>query len=166
MRAPLAQTRMIRHEYTCTFCNGVRGLLDNPYQYSGQVVAKLCVNIATALWAIVVLFKESALARWPGSFAPSGSANEDVLAALLLVACIAATWLLVRKDRPIGLGVCIYASFLALWLYTWSTLLVAIANGITAMRPGQIAGVTVVLLLAIFAFVSNPKRKRDGSPAD
>lgn len=28
----------------CTFCRMVSGLLQNPYQYSGQVIAKICVN--------------------------------------------------------------------------------------------------------------------------
>lgn len=166
MRLPLYLSGLARRTYSCAFCAGVRDLLDNPYQYSGQVIAKLCVNIATALWAIVVLLKDDALARWPGSFAPSGSPNEDVIALFLLLMTILATFRLIRKERQIGMGVCVYASFLFLWLYTWSTLIIAVTNGITAARPGQIGGVTVVMLLAVFSFVSNPKRGKHGSPAD
>lgn len=149
----------------CQVCRVIGSILDNPYQYSGQVVAKLCVNLATVVWALVVLIKPDAIANWPATFAPPGSINEDVLALVLLTLSAFATWRLVKKSRPVGMGVCVYPIFLILWLYTLTTLLIAVVNGVTSPRPGQLAGVLVVTLLAIFAFVSNPKR-RDGSPSD
>lgn len=151
----------------CRFCKMFAGLLDNPYHYSGQVIAKLSVNLATMIWAGVVLFKRDALATWPATISPYGSFTEDMVALGLLFVSVVATTRLVRKSPPIGLGVCAYAIFLMLWLYTFVTLLLAINAGIAAVRPGQLAGVIVITALAIFAFVSNPKQRyKYGSPSD
>lgn len=152
-------------EAKCKFCSAVASLLDNPYQYSGQVVAKLCVNAATAIWATVVLVKPDALRAWPGAAFTGSLYTEDVFAAVLLIVSALAIVRLFRQRRPLLLGACAYGLMLLLWLYTWTTLVIAIGNGITATRPGQFAGVTVITALALFAFVSNPKRKRDGSPS-
>lgn len=149
----------------CRFCAAAAALLDNPYQYSGQVVAKLCVNAATAIWAIVVFVKPDALRTWPGSAFSGSVYTEDVFATVLLVISGFALVRLFRHRRPLMFGACAYGAMLLLWLYTWTTLVVAISNGITAARPGQLAGVTVITALALFAFVSNPKRTRDGSPS-
>lgn len=156
---------IFRYSKMCEFCAAVRALLDNPYQYSGQVIAKLSVNAATMMWSVVVLLKDDALARWPGNLAPARTVNEDVAALVFLVLSVIATARVVLKRPTLNMGACIYGMFLALWLYTWITLAIAVAHGITAARPGQIAGVSLVLALAIFAFVSSPKRGRDGSPS-
>lgn len=153
---------MLRKNY-CGFCSMIASLLDNPYQYSGQVVAKLSVNLATMIWALVVLLKPDALKAWPGSF--NEVLHEDLFAGTLLLLAVVAVARLLYKTSPRKLGACVYGVFLLLWLYTLATLLIAIQTGITAARPGQLAGVTIVTILAVFAFVSNPKRHRDGSPS-
>lgn len=150
----------------CRFCAATVALLNNPYQYSGQVIAKLAVNFATIIWALVVLFKPDALRTWPGSVFSGSIYAEDVLALVLLLLCAIALVRLFTHRRPLALGACVYGLLLLLWLYTWTTLIVAVYNGVTAARPGQLASVTIVTALAMFAFISNPKRKRDGSPAD
>lgn len=155
---------MLRQAY-CKFCALVASLLDNPYQYSGQVVAKLSVNLATMIWALVVLLKPDALARWPAPLFVDNPICENILAGALLLLTVIATIRLVYKASPRKLGACVYGIFLLLWLYTLATLLIAVQTGITAARPGQLAGVAVVTILAVFAFVSNPKRHRDGSPS-
>ncbi len=155
---------MILQTMQCRFCEAVGRLLDNPYQYSGQVLAKLCVNVATIIWALVVLVKPGALRVWPGALFSGDQSGEDVLAIVLLLLCAAALWRLLKRSRPLTAGACVYGVLLLLWLYTFATLLVAVHTGLTAPRPGQLAGVTVVTALAMFAFISNPKRRRDGSP--
>ena len=150
----------------CRICGLLAYLLENPYQYSGQVIAKLSVNVATMIWSAVVFIKPDALARWPASFLVSNAVHENTLAAGLFVLSFIAAIRILFKSAPLRLGACVYGVFLLLWLYTWMTLIVAVTNGITAARPGQLAGVTVLVALAAFAFVSNPKRKRHGSPSD
>lgn len=150
----------------CKTCHMIVHLLDNPYQYSGQVVSKLCVNLATIIWACVVLYKADALIAWPGSALIFLWFHEDALAAVLLLCAFFATLRLLFRSAPLRIGSCVYGVFLLLWLYTWATLVVAISTGTTAMRPGQLAGVTVVAALAMFAFISNPKKRRHGSPSD
>lgn len=157
---------MTLQKIRCKFCALTASLLDNPYQYSGQIITKLAVNGATAIWAFVVLIKSDALTTWPGSFILSGVVHENALAVALLILSAIATVRLFYKRSPIPLGACAYGLFLLLWLYTLATLLVAVHLGITALRPGQLAGVVVVTALSAFAFVSNPKRRRDGSPSD
>lgn len=156
---------MLRRTY-CKFCALVASLLDNPYQYSGQVVAKMSVNLATIIWAAVVLYKPDALVCWPGSTLFSDVLHENALACILLVLSIVSSVRLVYKSSPRKLGACVYGVFLLLWLYTFATLIITIQAGVTAIRPGQLAGVTVITVLAVLAFVSNPKRHRDGSPSN
>ena len=149
----------------CHFCKMFAHLLDNPYLYTGQLIAKLSVNLATMIWSAVVFVKPGALSTWPGRVFADTARGEDWLSILLFLLALAATLRLLFKSVPLNMGACVYGIFLLLWLYTWSTLVLAIYEGITAMRPGQLAGVTVITALAVFAFVSNPKR-RYGSPAN
>lgn len=155
----------IQNFLRCRTCALLASLLDNPYQYSGQVVAKMSVNIATMIWAAVVFVKPGALSAWPGIAFSDSSSGEDWLSAGLFLLATAASLRLVFKSAPLNMGACVYGVFLLIWLYTWCTLVLAIVGGVTALRPGQLAGVTVVTALAVFAFVSNPKH-RDGSPSN
>ena len=150
----------------CTFCRMVSGLLQNPYQYSGRVIAKICVNVATIIWSLVVLCKENALYLWPGPQLSAGIIGENFVAVLFIVLASIATGRLLLKSTPRALGACVYGSFLLLWIYTFTTLILAIASGVTALRPGQLAGVSVVTALAVFAFVSNPKPTNNEPHAD
>lgn len=149
----------------CHLCALLPRLLDNPYQYSGQVVSKLCVNVATAIWSSIVIWKTDALVTWPGSASLFLWIHEDLVALLLLILSFSATLRLLFRSAPLRIGACVYGVFLLLWLYTWSTLIVAVSTGVTQLRPGQIAGVTIVTALAMFAFISNPKRHY-GSPSN
>lgn len=148
----------------CKLCHFFGGLLHNPYQYSGQVIAKMCVNAATIVWSFVVLWKDDALAAWPSPRFIVGALGENFVAGLFLLLASVATLRLLFRSAPLILGSCVYGAFLMLWLYTLSTLIIAISSGITSLRPGQLAGVIVVTALAAFAFVSNPKRT-DNEPA-
>lgn len=147
----------------CRICALLASVLNNPYQYSGQVIAKLSVNLGTMIWAAVVMWKPGALATWPGPGSTLPILHEDLFAAIVFVLAAVASARLIFKSVPVKLGACVYGIFLLLWLYTFITLLIAIGTGATALRPGQLAGVTVVTALAIYAFVSNPKRTGDES---
>lgn len=129
------------------------------------MIAKLSINVATAIWSVVVIAKPDALSGWPGFFAVSGILHENFVAGTFLVLSILAIVRLIFHSAPLMIGACVYGLFLLLWLYTWISLLVSIEAGTTAVRPGQLAAITVVTVLAFFAFVSNPKKYNDVYPA-
>lgn len=156
----------MRISLRCRSCHTLARILDNPYQYSGQVISKLCVSVATLIWSCIVLYKSDALAAWAGAKLLDEWIDEDALAFVLLVFSVGSIWRLFRHSAPLVVGSCVYGVFLILWLYTWATLVLAITSGITALRPGQFAGVTIVTALAMFAFISNQKRSRHGSPTN
>lgn len=142
----------------CRICELLASVLNNPYQYSGQVIAKLGVNLGTMVWSLVVLWKDDALDKWPWPDSALLLLNEDLFALIMFVLASMASLRLIFKSAPIKLGACVYGVFLLLWLYTFTTLVIAIYSGATALRPGQLAGVIVITSLAVYAFVSNPKR--------
>lgn len=156
----------LRNYLRCKTCVLLSTVLDNPYHYGGQILSKLSVNIATMIWACVVIYKSDALIAWPGSASIFLWFHEDALAVTFLILSFFATIRLVFRSVPLPIGACVYGIFLLLWLYTWATLVAAIYTGDTALRPGQLAGVSVVAGLAMFAFISNPKKRHHGSPSD
>lgn len=131
----------------------------NPYHTSGALVARIAVSWATILWALVVMYKPDALKTWPGSDIV-GVVHENYIAAGMLITAVVAQLRLVFHRRPLRIGGCVYALMALLWVYSLATLLIAINLGTTALRPGQVASVTIVAALALFAFVSNPRRDR------
>lgn len=150
----------------CYTCEMFEHLFDNPYHYSGQVLAKLCVNFATLIWASVVLWKKDALIKWgEPDWMASLNVPEDTVAWVLVILIIFALLRLFMRSPPKAIGACAYGVFLLIWLYTWGTLIIAIHAGESTVRPGQLAGVSVITFLAMFAFIANPK-KRHGSPCN
>lgn len=141
----------------CHFCLRIQGLLSNPYHYSGAIVARLAVSVATIIWSVIVLLQTDALARWPGASVITRYIHEDAFAWFMMVISIMAIYRIVRQSKPIKLGACIYAVMALLWAYTFASLMVAIHYGETILRPGQVSAILAVTVLALFAFISNPK---------
>lgn len=148
-------------------CFHVRDVLQNPYHYSGVILARITVNVATMLWAAVVIVKADALKMWPGSALLGYAMTENQLAVLLLIMSCVASGRILFHSKPMAIGALLYAGFALLWMYVWASLVIAVWLGLTSLRPGQIACVTVVTCLSVFAFVANPKRNAcGGSPAE
>jgi len=146
----------------CRVCTYVRDIFSNPYHYSGAILARLSVSVATMIWCVVVLVKRDALIRWPGSNVITSFLGEDLFACGMLVLSFIAVYRLLRQSKPVRLGVCIYCLMALLWVYTLATLVLAIYGGETALRPGQVSAILVVTVLSLFAFIVNPKSHQGG----
>jgi len=161
----------IRERAYCYWCATISHILDNPYQFGAAVFAKLAVNAATMIFFGVVLIKDNAFAKWPGrEFLPADPAAENIaenfVAAIVIAVASYAVYRLVRKRPPAWFGVVYYALTALVWLYVWVTLLIAITEGTTDVRPGQLAGISTITGIALFAFISNPKRAGGGADRD
>lgn len=129
----------------------------HPYQYSGAVIAKLAVCVATLTWAGLVLYYPNATGNNPNyahmlRIVP----DEDVWAlalGLIAVALLLRTLLCLRPHR---IGVAGYFALGLFWVYLWLGLMLA-----PRVWPTGTAAGTVVVVLALYAFIANPKR---GSP--
>lgn len=145
---------------TCKICRYVRGVLFNPYHYSGAVIARLAVSFATIVWAVIVLVKRDALIRWPGANLITDYVGENVFAVCMLFLASIALYRLVYQVKPLKIGGCLYFMMALLWVYTFASLALAIYYGETALRPGQVSAILIVTVLSLFAFIANPKNQR------
>lgn len=132
-----------------------RNMLDSPHQYAAAILAKLSVNVATILWCVVVLWKDSALGMLRGYDGMLYIAGENQWALLLLLLATISLCRLLMDARPIGIGVVAYGSLAMFWVYLWCLEV----TGDAVMRPGRFAALSVVASLAMFAFMANPKRQ-------
>lgn len=135
------------------------GILDNPHHYGAAVLAKLAVNMASVIFCWIVLIKPDALSQWPGRiyFPAGGDTAENMVAVVMLGCAVIAIGRLIRKSPPMLFGAIYYALVTLGWLYVFTTLCITIMTGDAPLRPGQFAGVATVTVLALFAFISNPK---------
>lgn len=129
----------------------------HPYQYSGAVIAKITVCVATLVWAGLVLRYPNATANNPNyahmlMIVP----NEDVWAAVLGTVSAMLLLRVVLCRRPHRIGVAGYFILGLFWTYLWLGLLLS-----PKVWPTGTAAGTVVMVLALYAFIANPKR---GSP--
>lgn len=145
----------------------LRDLLRNPHQYAAAILAKICVNLATMIWSVIVLSDRDALSRWPGysiihAFDFYGNVGgERVLAIALLIMSIFGLLHLIRRSVPIPIGSLLYAAMLLVWLYVWFSII--FYSHEVYSGPSQFASVTIVTALAVFAFISNPKANINGA---
>jgi len=133
----------------------MRHLLDalkNPYLLAGAVVARMAINLATVLWATIVLAKTDALTPFVGYYWMLQIASENTWAMTLCVVALYQAYRLVTHAKPFkyGPGYAIMALF---WMYIWWSIVVNPGP----IWPAAFACVTTISILAICAFVSNPK---------
>lgn len=145
---------------TCKFCRHVREVFENPYHYSGAIIARLAVSFATIIWSVVVLFKQDALIRWPGSNIINNFIGENTFAGAMLFLALVAIYRLIYHAKPVKIDSCIYFLMALLWVYTFASLAMAIYYGETTLRPGQLSAILAVTVLSLFAFIANPKSQR------
>jgi hypothetical protein len=133
--------------------------LRNPYLLAGAVVARLAVNLATVIWATIVLAKADALTPFAGYYWLLRIAHENVWAGGLCAVALYQMYRLIIHAKPhkYGLGYALMALF---WMYVWWSIVVNPGP----IWPAAFACVTTIGLVAVFAFISNPKATRHANP--
>lgn len=129
-------------------------IFKNRYQFSGVIMAKLAVNIASFIWATIVLFKPDALISFKGYSGLTYYVHEDVVAGLLILISSLQFYRLVTCAKPISVGISGYAILTLFWMYVWWNILIQPGP----IWPASLATVSTLVCLSIYAFVANPKR--------
>lgn len=137
----------------------IEHFLRNPWYQSGSIIAKLAVNLATAIWSVAVLLTDGVM---PVTFyrGLATQTEEQIIAACFLCISILHTTWLALYLRPRRFGAVGYFMMLA-W---WSAMLLLVAIDPGPKYPLEMMGVAVVTVLAAYAFTSNPKYGNDGIP--
>jgi len=129
----------------------------NPYHYSATLLAKLSVNIATILWSVVVLLKTDALGPFYSYRVLISVMDEDYWAILMLTISSTLFYRLIRCYPPRRVGAIGYVLIGGLWSNIWWGIVIQPGP----FWPAAFGSVTVILVLALFAFIANPKRRGD-----
>lgn len=140
------------------FC--ARIILRHRYFNPAQIVCRLGIQAATAIWSIIVLVKTDALATTAMGPLLTHYVPENWIAAVLLGISGALHYRLLRESEPRIWGVFGYAAMLAYWLMLWSYVLLAQ----WLSRPAVFAALTVVVALGVGAFIANPRKPDDANP--
>lgn len=127
--------------------------LRHPFYKPTVVLARGCVNLATLIWSAVVIWKPDALVdagaayAWVVDYVP-----EDLIAwALGCVAFSQMGWLLLCLP-PIRFGSVGYGLLAFAWAFVWLSILLGVH-----IHPTGAACVPVVVGLAFYGFISNPR---------
>lgn len=128
-------------------------MLRNPYYRSGSVICRLAVNFCTALWALIAFVRPNATSNAAYSQMLDVVPQWIVGSILLSIATVQTAWLLFHW-RPLPYGA---VGYLVLWAW-WTMVLVLIVAAPGPVRAAPIACCATVVLVAAFAFASNPRR--------
>lgn len=128
--------------------------LRHPYYKPTVVLARACANIATLIWSIVVVIQKDALVTAHTSYAWIDSVvPEDLIAWCFgMVALSQTAWLLLCLP-PVRFGSIGYGVQAFSWTFVWISMLMA-----TPIPPTGAACVPIIAGLAIYGFISNPRR--------
>lgn len=134
----------------------------HPHHYAAGLVAKLATNVATMLWAAIVLSKVNALDPTRFSFYQFmiDYGNEDMYAGAALVFSIGGIYRILAKSKPHWWGGVGYAVQAAFWIYIAITY---VFLSPLPLRPATGAWLVVGAILSAYAFVANP-RTLNGTP--
>lgn len=125
----------------------------HPYLYSGAVLAKACTLLATAIWCLVVITRDQALALNPNyAHLLRLIPNEDTWAWCLLLLLAPMCWRLYSCSRPHWYSILGYAVLALFWAYLWWGIIMS-----GRAWPTAAASSTVMLLLSLSAFIANPR---------
>ncbi len=131
----------------------MNAIFHNRYHPCGAVLARVAVNIATMIWAIVVLVFEDALAPTPYGPMLKRYLPEDVYAGFFLAITIVMLYRIFAQSKPHPLGIVGYGILGAAWLYVD----VIVLFFQRPMFPTATAWVTVGTMIAVYGFVANPR---------
>lgn len=130
--------------------------LRNPHYKIGGLICKMSVNYATALWSLVVLCNQDAISR--AAYAKVAMyVHEDIIASVLMSISIAHTVCLSAQWRPFRMSSMGYL----LMLVWWTIVLVLILLAPGPLPPTALMGVSLLTVLAAYAFISGPRRGGD-----
>lgn len=126
------------------------GPLPNPHYRSISVVSKLGVNVATLIWALILVTNPHPL----GLTAIAGITDwvpARCLGIMVGALCVVQLWWLLRRLPPLPGGVIGYA----ILFMGWATIGYAMLLSDPA-DPIALAGVSLICLTALVALVTNP----------
>lgn len=131
--------------------NCLSNALHNPHLLAGAVVIRFAVNLATILWAAVVLIKTDALTSFAGYYWMLQIASENTWALALCATALYQMYRLLARSRPHKYSPG-YALISLFWMYVWWSIVVNPGP----LWPAAFACVTTISVLALWAFISNP----------
>lgn len=129
-------------------------IFDNPYHYSAVIASRIAVSIATFIWSLIVLIKINALGTFVTYAIILQYIHEDVVAAFLMIISVGNIYRLVRQCRPVFIGISSYAILTLFWMYVWWGIVINPGP----IWPASFSSVSVIVILSLYAFISNPKR--------
>lgn len=128
-------------------------LFRHPYLYSGSVLAKAATLLASLIWAVLIVTTPGAMAVNPNyQHLLHVIPNEDVWGWLLIALLLPMIWRIYSCSRPRWYGVAGYAVLALFWAYQWWGFLI-----LEPVRSSAIATTSSLMLLSLYAFVSNPR---------
>ena len=134
--------------------------LTSPYYFAGGYLSRFFVNIATLLWAAIVLYREEALnQKWSVYRGMVNIMPEDYWAWIALAATAFGMYRLCRKVRPSWWGAIGYIMQMLFWVFLASSLYTVDTPLLAS--PAATAAITVIALLSIHAAASNSKVRRE-----
>lgn len=146
------------------FANWHFSIWRHPYHYAASLIAKLATNVATLIWAVVVLSSDNALLPDRFSFyaTMTNIMSEDYWATVALAFAGFGAFRLLSKAPPVWWGAIGYGLQMIFWTY----LAIAYAASGISLRPATTAWLTVGALLSVYAFASNPRARNDEHSTD
>lgn len=120
---------------------------------SATSLARVCVNLATITWSVVVLARDEALApRLYIYHQMLGIMAEDYWAFIGLFVGIIGLWRLIRRSPLVWWGAIGYWLLMVFWVF----LAAAIVNtDFLVVTPAALASIVVISLLSIYAAASD-----------
>lgn len=135
-------------------------ILDHPYWGSGALIAKTAVSAASIIWGVLALIQNDPLepAEFPFYMSLVWLMPADHWAFGAIIIGAMAQWRLMTKQPPVPWGALGYFAMLVFWAY------LAVSNFTVGLsiRPARTASVCVIGMLALYAFLTNPRKH--GSP--
>ncbi len=122
------------------------------------MIARLAVNAATFLWALVVLFSDNALDGTPYGRTLLSLMPKNAWGLWFLLLSSTMIYRLLAQSKPNPIGIIGYAILMLAWGYVEITLLIQHPLFPTAVGP-----VSVITALAIYGFVANPRPRCDAA---
>ncbi len=139
----------------CKLCSWVR----NPYYAPAGYLARLCVNIGTLIWALVVLSREGALdgRRWYVYRNMLRYMPEDFWAWGAVILVTVGLYRLLARVTPTWWGALGYGAMMLFWVYLAASLFTDEGRANGAPSPAATGSILVMAFLSVIATASNAK---------
>lgn len=129
-------------------------MVRNPHVYAGAVVAKVSTCVGSLIWGVlVVLFPAATSSNVNYEHMLHLIPNEDVWGAGVAGLAVGVLWRLITCKPPMKFGFVAHGLLALFWTYLWWGLVMG-----DKLWPAGVSAGTVLMLLSLYGFVSNPKR--------